>query len=157
MKPSFTPTVKKVLAGVAAVGALASVVAGREQPSFAPAPEPKVETRLQASEEIDLAKLQARVDEGAKLDAFAPKNFSPVEQPQATAAAAPKREAPALPFKYIGKVVDGDKLAVFLQNGNESYSVTEGERVGDYRVDKISDAEIRFTYLPMKTKQTLPL
>ena len=157
MKPSFTPTVKKVLASVAAVGALASVVAGREQPSFAPAPEPKVETRLQASEEIDLAKLQARVDEGAKLDAFAPKNFSPVEQPQATAAAAPKREAPALPFKYIGRVVDGDKLAVFLQNGNESYSVTEGERVGDYRVDKISDAEIRFTYLPMKTKQTLPL
>jgi len=157
MKPSFTPTVKKVLAGVAAVGALASVVAGREQPSFTPAPEPKVETRLQASEEIDLAKLQARVDEGAKLDAFAPKNFSPVEQPQATAAAAPKREAPALPFKYIGRVVDGDKLAVFLQNGNESYSVTEGERVGDYRVDKISDAEIRFTYLPMKTKQTLPL
>ena len=153
----MTPMVKKVLAGIAAVGALASVVAGREQPSFAPAPEPKVETRLRASEEIDLAKLQARVDEGAKLDAFAPKNFSPVEQPQATAAAAPKREAPALPFKYIGKVVDGDKLAVFLQNGNESYSVTEGERVGDYRVDKISDAEIRFTYLPMKTKQTLPL
>jgi hypothetical protein len=35
--------------------------------------------------------------------------------------------------------------------------VTEGERVGDYRVDKISEAEIRFTYLPLKTKQSLPL
>ena len=153
----MTPMVKKVLAGITAVGALASVVAGREQPSFAPAAEPKVETRLQSNDEIDLAKLQSRVDEGAKLDAFAPRNFSPVEQPQAATAAAAKREAPALPFKYIGKVVDNGKLSVFLQNGAESYSVTEGERVGDYRVDKISDAEIRFTYLPMKTKQTLPL
>ena len=154
----MTPMVKKVLAGIAAVGALASVVAGREQPSsIVPPTAPKVDAKLEVREDIDLAKLQTRVDEGAKLDAFAPKNFSPVEQPQAAAAAAPKREAPALPFKYIGKVVDNGKLSVFLQNGDESYSVTEGERVGDYRVDKISDAEIRFTYLPMKTKQTLPL
>jgi hypothetical protein len=147
--------VKKVIAGLAAVGALASVVAGREQPSFAPVHEPKVDTRLQVREDIDLAKLEARVDEGAKIDAFAPKNFSPVVPPQAGATA--KREAPPLPFRYIGKMVDGGKLAVFLANGAESYTVTEGERVGDYRVDQISDAEIRFTYLPMKAKQTLPL
>ena len=149
------PMVKKIVAGIAAVGALASVVAGREQPSFAPAPEPKVDTRLQPSTDIDLAKLEARVDEGARIDAFAPKNFSPVLQPQAGAAAKP--EAPALPFRYIGRVLDNGKLAVFLQNGADSYTVTEGERVGDYRVDKITEAEIRFTYLPMKTKQALPL
>lgn len=149
------PMVKKVIAGLAAVGALASVVAGREQPSFAPVHEPKVDTRLQVREDIDLAKLEARVDEGAKIDAFAPKSFSPVVPPQAGPTA--KREAPPLPFRYIGKMVDGGKLAVFLANGAESYTVTEGERVGDYRVDQISDAEIRFTYLPMKAKQTLPL
>ena len=149
------PMVKKVLAGITVVGALASVVAGREQPSFAPAREPKVDTRLQSREDIDLAKLEARVDEGAKIDAFAPKNFSPVVPPQAGPTG--KREAPALPFRYIGKMVDNGRLAVFLQNGADSYTVTEGERVGDYRVDKISEAEIRFTYLPMKTKQTLPL
>ena len=130
-------------------------MAGREQPSFAPAHEPKVDTRLQAREDIDLAKLEARVDEGAKIDAFAPKNFSPAVPPQAGATG--KREAPALPFRYIGKMVDNGRLAVFLQNGADSYTVTEGERVGDYRVDKITEAEIRFTYLPMKTKQTLPL
>ena len=151
----MTPMVKKVLGGIAVVSALASVVAGREQPSFAPAREPKVDTRLQVREDIDLAKLEARVDEGAKVDAFAPKNFSPVVPPQAGPTG--KREAPALPFRYIGKMVDNGKLAVFLQNGADSYTVTEGERVGDYRIDKISDAEIRFTYLPMKTKQTLPL
>ncbi|HYR35269.1 MAG TPA: hypothetical protein VEQ87_13335 [Burkholderiales bacterium] len=151
----MTPMVKKVLAGIAALGALASVVAGREQPSFAPAPEPKVDTRLQASTDIDLAKLEARIDEGAKIDAFAPKNFSPAVAPQAGPAA--KREAPALPFRYIGKMVDNGRLAVFLANGADSFTVTEGERVGDYRVDKITEAEIRFTYLPMKAKQTLPL
>ena len=149
------PMVKKVLAGVAVVSALASVVAGREQPSFAPAHEPKVDARLQTREDIDLAKLEARVDEGAKVDAFAPKNFSPVVPPQGGPTAKP--EAPALPFRYIGKMVDGGKLAVFLSNGADSFTVTEGERVGDYRVDKISEAEIRFTYLPLKTKQSLPL
>jgi hypothetical protein len=149
------PVVKKIVAGLAAVGALASVVAGREQPSFAPAHEPRVDTRLHVSTDIDLAKLEARVDEGAKVDAFAPKNFSPVVPPQAGATG--KREAPALPFRYIGKMVDGGKLAVFLSNGADSFTVTEGERVGDYRVDKISEAEIRFTYLPLKTKQSLPL
>ena len=151
----MNPTLKKVLAGIAVVSALASVVAGREQPSFAPAHEPRVDTKLQTREDIDLAKLEARVDEGAKVDAFAPKNFSPVVPPQAGPTG--KRAAPALPFRYIGKMVDNGRLAVFLQNGADSYTVTEGERVGDYRVDKISEAEIRFTYLPMKTKQTLPL
>ena len=149
------PMVKKVLGGIAVVSALASVVAGRERPAFAPASEPKVDARLQVRDDIDLAKLEARVDEGAKVDAFAPRNFSPVVPAQEGPTA--KREAPPLPFKYLGKMLDGGKLAVFLGNGAESYTVTEGERVGDYRIDKITEAEIRFTYLPMKTKQSLPL
>jgi hypothetical protein len=151
------PIVKHVLAGVTVVGALASVVAGREQPSYA-APRvaaPRVETRLPAVEEIDLAKLEERVDQGAKVDAFAPRSFSPVIPAQAQAPAKPV--APPLPFRYIGKMLDGDKLAVFLANGSESLSVAAGERIGDYRVEKITDAEIVFTYLPLKTKQSLPL
>ena len=150
------PMVKKVLAGVAVVSALASVVAGRERPAFAPASEPKVDMRLQVRDDIDLAKLEARVDEGAKVDAFAPRNFSPVIPPQAAQAAA-KPVAPPLPFRYVGKMLDGDKLAVFLVNGNESLAVAAGERIGEYRVEKITDAEIVFTYLPLKTKQSLPL
>ena len=152
------PMVKHVLAGIAVLGALASVVAGREQPSYAPAREPaaRVETRLPALEDIDVAKLEARVDEGAKVDAFAPRNFSPVLPPQAAQAPA-KPVAPPLPFRYVGKMLDGDKLAVFLVNGNESLAVAAGERIGEYRVEKITDAEIVFTYLPLKTKQSLPL
>jgi Tfp pilus assembly protein PilP len=79
-----------------------------------------------------------------------------VVPPQAAAGPA-KPEAPPLPFRYIGKMVEDGKLSVFLANGDESITVHAGERVGDYRIDKITEAEVRFTYLPLKTKQSLPL
>jgi hypothetical protein len=120
---------------------------------------PKVDTRLHVRDDIDLAKLESRLGEDAKVDPFAPRNFGSAAAPQASAPAAGPavRQAPALPFRYIGKMIDNGQLAVFLQNGAESYTAMEGERVGDYRIDKITENEIRFTYLPMKTKQTLPL
>jgi len=155
------PIVKHVLAGLAVVSALASVVAGRESRTYTPVSEPaaRIETRLPAVEDIDLGKLEERAQGGgaqdSKVDAFAPRNFSPVVPAQAQAAAKPT--VPPLPFRYIGKMRDGDKLAVFLMNGNESMAVAAGERIGDYRVEKVTDAEIVFTYLPMKAKQTLPL
>ena len=153
----MTPILKKSLAAIAVVGALASVVAGRESatPNVVE-PVKRIDTRLQANADIDLAKLQERVDEGAKTDAFAPRNFSPVIPPQAAGAPA-KAEAPALPFRYLGKMVDDGKLSVFLANGDETITVHAGQRIGDYRVDKITEAEVRFTYLPLKTKQSLPL
>jgi hypothetical protein len=155
------PIVKHVLAGVTVISALASVVAGRESRTYTPVREPaaRIDTRLPAVEDIDLGKLEERAQasdaQESKVDAFAPRNFSPVVPAQAQAAAKPT--VPPLPFRYIGKMQDGDKLAVFLMNGNESLSVAAGERVGDYRVEKVTDAEIVFTYLPMKAKQTLPL
>lgn len=157
----MTPMLKKVFAGVAVVGALASVVAGREQPDLNKhEPVARVDTRLQVNADIDLAKLEERAHlenkEGAWIDAFAPRNFSPVMPPQAAAGPA-KREAPPLPFRYLGKMIEDGKLSVFLANGEESLTVHAGQRVGDYRIDKITEAEIRFTYLPLKTKQSLPL
>jgi len=154
----MSPFLKKSFAAISVATALASVVAtGREQPSSVVEPAaPRVDTRLQTQNaDIDLAKLDERKDEGAKVDAFAPRNFSPVVPPQAAAKARP--EAPPLPFKYLGKMVEDGKLSVFLTNGDESITVHAGERVGDYRVDKITEAEVRFTYLPLKTKQSLPL
>jgi len=154
----MTPMVKKVLAGITVVSALASVVAGREAPSVVAPATPKVDARLHVRDDIDLAKLESRLGEDAKVDPFAPRNFGSAAAPQTNGpAAVARREAPALPFRYIGKMIDNGQLAVFLQKGDESFSVMAGERVGDYRIDSISENEIRFTYLPMKTKQTLPL
>ena len=156
----MTPMLKKVLAGVAVVGALASVVAGREQPSAIVEPvAPRVDTRLQVNNtDIDLAKLDDRAAEGAQVDAFAPRNFSPVIPAGKSADAAPaRREVPPLPFRYLGKMVEDGKLSVFLANGDESITVHAGQRIGDYRIDRITEAEVRFTYLPMKAQQSLPL
>lgn len=159
----MNPILKKSLAAIAVVGALASVVAGRESstPNVVE-PVARIDTRLQVNTDIDLAKLEERVHvqnkEGAQVDAFAPRNFSPVVPAQAAAAAGPaKREAPPLPFRYLGKMVEDGKLSVFLANGDESITVRAGQRIGDYRIDRITEAEVRFTYLPMKTQQSLPL
>ena len=154
MNPSI---VKKVLAGITVVSALASVVAGREAPTVVEPAKPKVDTRLRVQDELDLGKLEAaRTGDDSKVDPFAPRSFGSATAPLTKGPAA-RAEAPALPFRYIGKMIDNGQLAVFLQKGNESYTAMEGERVGDYRIDKITESEIRFTYLPMKTKQTLPL
>ena len=156
------PMVKKVLVLIAVVGAAASVVAGREQSSYsAPrASAARSDTRAVATEQINLSKLQARADEGAKLDAFAPRNFEPPAPPAAEGQAqAPAKPAgpPPLPFKYAGRMIDGPKLEIFLEQGQEFIAVEPGQRIGEYRLDKVTDEQIVFTYLPLKTKQTLAL
>ncbi|TMH27641.1 MAG: hypothetical protein E6H63_10240, partial [Betaproteobacteria bacterium] len=103
------PIVKKVLGLVVVVSALASVVAGREQPSYQPARKSaaRTDTRAPAAADIDLAKLAARADEGATADAFARRNFAPiVPAAEAQAQAPAKPTAPPLPFKYLGRMID---------------------------------------------------
>jgi len=148
---------RHILLGISVVGTVASVVAGREQPTpQVIEPVKRVDTRIRTSDDIDLSKLEARAGGDVKNDAFAPKSFAPA--PVAEAPARPARpEAPPLPFRYIGKMQDGGKLAVFLANGEESVIASAGQKIGDYRVDSISEDEVRFTYLPLKTKQVLPL
>ena len=155
----MTPVMKKALAAVAVVGALASVVTGRENPAPAVVePVQRVDTRLQVDADFDLTKLAERMSEGAKVDAFAPRNFSPVIPPQGEGkAAAARPEAPPLPFRYLGKMIEDGKTKIFLANGEESITATPGQRIGDYRIDKITEAEVRITYLPLKQQQSLPL
>ncbi len=153
MRFVVTPMVKKVLGGLTIVGTLASVVAGREAPTLAvvqPAP------RAQPAVDLDLSKLEHRTDEGPSADPFSPKSFAPAQAPVAAAAPA-KAGPPPLPFRYLGKMIEDGKLAVFLAQGDESLSVKAGDRIGDYRVDAVTETEVRFTYLPMKTKMSLPL
>ena len=128
---------------------LASVVAGRERPTITAISEPAAQT-------IDLSRLERPAPGTAPAaDPFAPKNFAPGQAPQPVARAKP--EAPALPFRYLGKLIEDGKLSVFLANGGESLAVTAGARIGDWRVDKVTENEVQFTYMPLKTKQTLPL
>jgi len=156
------PIVKKVLALIAVVAAAASVVAGREQPSSAPARKsaPRLETQAAVATDIDLSKLKARADEGSKADAFARRDFAaPAPAADAGQPQAPAKPAgpPPLPFKYLGRMIDGGKLEIFLEQGQEFIAVEPGQRIGAYRVDKVTEEQIVFTYLPLKAKQTLAL
>ena len=153
------PVLRRIFAALAVVGALASVVAGRERPTLQ-LPRPKHDSgRTAAVEGLDLDKLAARGEAPSagekQVDPFAPRSFSPLVP--ASAATKEKRTAPPLPFRYLGKMIEDGKLAVFLARGDESLSVKAGTRVGEYRVDRITDREVVFTYLPLKTKQKLPL
>ncbi|HEX6319757.1 MAG TPA: hypothetical protein VFZ84_12935 [Burkholderiales bacterium] len=84
---------------------------------------------------------------------FAPLGFSPsAQQPSATPA------PPPLPFRYIGSLRQNGKLEVLLMRGSAVYSLAAGDEIdGEYRVERITESTISFTYLPLKTKQDMHL
>ena len=154
----MTPLLRRSLGGVALVGALASVVAGRARPTLDLVPSPRAAAPAGAVAGLDLDRLALRAehpDEKKGVDPFAPRSFS---SPQAGQPAKPEKPvAPPLPFRYLGKMLEDGKLNVFLARGDESLSVRAGQKIGEYRIDKVTESEIVFTYLPLKTKQSLPL
>ena len=143
----------RIAFAVLSLALLAGVVVGREKP---------IETLLKPdapveSAAIDVSRLERAQDEVAPAtDPFAQRTFGAVEQRVKTVA--PKAEAPLLPFRYMGKVIDNGKEEILLLNGAEQYAVRPGDKLGpDYRLDKVSGTALTFTYLPLKTKQTLDI
>lgn len=155
----MTPVLRKTVGAVVLVGALASVVAGRERPTLELIQPPRPAPAAAALEGLDVEKLAARSEESSRpekpVDPFAPRSFSPAATAEPGSKAKPV--APPLPFRYLGKMIEDGRLNVFLARGEESLSVSAGTRIGEYRVDRITEREVVFTYLPLKTKQSLPL
>jgi hypothetical protein len=149
---------RKALLSVAALTLAASVVVGMERPSQTPAAAAsRIDARVRVPE-LDLSRLERPEQEGAKVDVFAvPEEEKAVKGTQSQGKPA-KPQAPPLPFAYLGRMLEDGRLAVFLARGAESYSVKAGDTIGgEYRVDAVTDKEVTFTYLPLKTKQRLPL
>jgi hypothetical protein len=70
----------------------------------------------------------------------------------------PEPTAPALPFTYLGSLQQGDTTVYFLVRGDRAYDVKIGDVLDNtYSVDGISNGQLMFTYLPLKTRQTLQL
>ncbi|MCM2320784.1 MAG: hypothetical protein NDI93_15895 [Pseudomonas sp.] len=81
---------------------------------------------------------------------------TPAWTPPPPVTAAPPAVAPTLPFEFIGKMDDAQRLRVFLLRGEKIYTVTVGEVIdGTYRVERIADSEMVLTYLPLNVRQTL--
>jgi hypothetical protein len=159
---------KRILFPVIGLALIASVVVGRERPSAtALEPAARIDTRLQASSrgaaqdlDLDLSKLargaeEAKAEGAPVADPFARRNFAPASQ---SAGAPAPSAAPPLPFTYLGKAIEDGKLEVFLSRGEQSYSVRAGQKIdGEYRIDKVTQSSVTFTYLPLKTRQTLDI
>lgn len=68
----------------------------------------------------------------------------------------PPPSAPQLPFIFIGRMIDGDVVTLFLTGNNQLYSAKLNDILdGAYRVDKIAEKSAVLTYLPMNIQQEL--
>ncbi len=117
------------------------------------------------SPQVNLEKLKSRHPGKASRDPFAlprPRVAKPglpvPAAPAVQSVAAPPSPptAPPLPFTYMGKLMSGNDVAVFLVQGERNLVVREGETIeSSYRVERIADDAITLTYLPLNQRQTI--
>jgi hypothetical protein len=80
---------------------------------------------------------------------------APPPQPEPPA---PAPTAPPLPFVYVGSFQQGGATVYFITRGDRTYDVKIGDVIDEtYSVDGVETDQLRFTYLPLKEHQTLPL
>ena len=138
---------------------VAAAVADRRSPPEAPNETPV----------IQVEKLQARDLGAATRDPFAAPIRRPPKTKPGTAVrtapaavapppSAPPPSAPPLPFTYMGKLMSGGDLAVFLVQGERNLVVHEGDTIDSlYRVERISEADITVVFLPLNQRQIIPI
>jgi hypothetical protein len=70
--------------------------------------------------------------------------------------AAPR--TPQLPYRFLGKLLDGEDLIVYLGRGDQTIVARVGEVLeGTYKVLSISDKSMEFEHLPSNEKQILSI
>lgn len=103
-----------------------------------------------------LAAPAVRMDPQAAGDPFAARSWQPVPPPPPPTPAVTLR-APALPYRYLGRMEEAGGIVVFLAEGNDRRPriVRQGDLLPDYRVDEITPQGMRLTYLPLNETQRL--
>lgn len=70
----------------------------------------------------------------------------------------PKPKAPPLPFQYLGKVVEGGEVRIFLAQQGRNRIVQAGDILdGAYEVEAVAGSHITFVYLPLQERQVLAI
>lgn len=87
-------------------------------------------------------------------DLFAPHSWQPPPPPPPPPKP-PAPKAPPLPFRYLGKVLEGSEILAFLGQGTRTHLLRRGDVLAEYKVDEITPTEITFVYLPLNEKQHL--
>ncbi|HEX9585608.1 MAG TPA: cohesin domain-containing protein [Gammaproteobacteria bacterium] len=66
--------------------------------------------------------------------------------------------APPMPYRFAGRVVHGGKSQIFLSKGDTAIPVSEGQTLdGSYRVESIEANRITLRYLPLNSKEFVPI
>lgn len=99
---------------------------------------------------------------GKNIDPFGVRSWAPVVATPplpATTEVPVAPIAPPLPFTYAGKLeIESGKWVIYLAKGEQSFSVSAGDVFdGVYRFDGIDSGNLVIVYLPLATKQTLPI
>lgn len=115
---------------------------------------------LQADIHFDLSAIKRTVPENIQTGGlFLSKTwYTPPPQPPASSLPPPPAppSAPQLPFTFIGRMIDGNDVILFLSKNNQHYTVKVNDVLDHtYRLDKITDNNAVLTYLPMNIQQTL--
>lgn len=88
---------------------------------------------------------------------FDSKSWNPPPVQPVPAYVAPSQPmASTLPFTFIGRMVDGNVVTLFLSKNDRQYAVKENDILDDvYRLDKVGEGGAVLTYMPTNTQQTL--
>jgi hypothetical protein len=150
---------KRAVVVVLGLVAVAGIVAGREKPTveIIEHKAARIETAAVVEADIDLEKLHRGEASAPANDPFARRSFAPA-QPVVASAAPASPTVPPLPFRYFGRLTQDGKTEVYVMRGDDLISIAAGQKIdAEYRVERIGDTSIGFTYLPLKTAQSLDL
>lgn len=147
---------------------VAGVVTGGEKPQQVaePATRPASPSVSPAPPDLDLSKLERPAPREGIQDLFAPPTpAAPPPAPVAAAAPSPSKAEPLpppapppLPYRFVGRMGDGDRHVVFLAKGESTLNATVGATLdSQYQVERITATELHLVYLPLGAKQVLSL
>jgi hypothetical protein len=135
-----------------------SVVAGREsRPAPPPAAAPAAPREADAPPALALERLERPGLGEARANLFTtpPARAAPPPSPPPVVAA--PSVPPPLPYRFLGRYVEGGRSAVYLARGDEPFLAAPGALLGaDYRVEEVSSEAVMLTYLPLGTRPRLP-
>ena len=111
---------------------------------------------------LQLERLEAVRAQPPAAELFAAKSWyippppPPPPPPPAPPPPPPPPAPPPLPFVFMGRMIDAERLTVFLVKEDRVLMASEGDVIDDtYRLEKIEPRRLTFHYLPLDTMQAL--
>lgn len=155
------PFARRVLIALALTATMVAVLWPQPEPQTATEAAPRTRAGAPRESSLPLATLTHEIRRAAMsspaTDAFAPRSWRPPPPPP-TSVKAPAPQAPPLPYRYLGKLIETGSITVFLARGEQNLAVKVGQTLdGQYRIDAVTASALTLTYLPLAKQQTLSL